>query len=68
MSKTAMGGGWRGSGLMVERSKRVEMEMEREKQREGERRMQSDAPHTKPNRDRSVSVATVEKLIARAFS
>lgn len=29
--------------------------------------MQSDAPHTKRNRDSSVSVATVEKLIAGAF-
>lgn len=43
------------------------MEMEREGEKQGERRMQSDAAHTEPNGDSSVSVATVEKLIAGAF-
>lgn len=66
MSKTAIEMG-AGVWLDGERCKRVEIEMEREKETEGERRIQSDASHTKPNRDRSVSVATVEKLIARAF-
>lgn len=43
------------------------MEIDRDgerKEREGERRMQSDAPHIGSNRDSSVSVVTVEKLIA----
>lgn len=53
-----------------ERSQRVNSDRDGErerKRREREERMQSDAPHAEPNRDSSVSVATVEKLIAWAF-
>lgn len=39
----------------------------RQRWREGERRMQTEAPHTRANRDSPVSVATAEKLIARAL-